>query len=42
VRNTDDSGAQEAAKHDGMVAGSLDLSYLGVYSVWMNFLGVLQ
>ncbi|KAI1003181.1 hypothetical protein K3495_g5028 [Podosphaera aphanis] len=32
-------GAEEAAKDDGMVAGSLDLSFLGVYYIWTNQLG---
>jgi hypothetical protein len=34
-------GADEAAKDDGMVSGPLDLSYMGVYTIWMNFLGIL-
>jgi len=33
-------GAELAAKDDGMVALSLDLSYLGVYTIWMNLLGM--
>ncbi|KAG0651851.1 SEH-associated 4 [Hyphodiscus hymeniophilus] len=32
-------GAEEAAAADGMVSGSLDLSYMGVYTVWMDLLG---
>ena len=32
-------GAEEAANDDGMVSGPLDLSYMGVYTVWMNLLG---
>lgn len=31
--------AEDSAKDDGMVSGSLDLSYMGVYTVWMNILG---
>ncbi|TVY50375.1 SEH-associated protein 4 [Lachnellula cervina] len=31
--------AANSAKDDGMVSGSLDLSYTGVYTVWMNLLG---
>ncbi|TVY92230.1 SEH-associated protein [Lachnellula willkommii] len=31
--------AENSAKDDGMVSGSLDLSYMGVYTVWMNLLG---
>ena len=34
-------GAEEAARSDGMIAGPLDLSYLGVYTIWMNLLGML-
>ncbi|CAD6500815.1 BgTH12-06521 [Blumeria graminis f. sp. triticale] len=33
------SGAEEAAASNGMVSGSLDLSYLGVYYIWTNQLG---
>ena len=33
-------GAEEVAKNDGMVAMPLDLSYMGVYTVWMNLLGI--
>ncbi|KAI9811274.1 MAG: hypothetical protein M1832_000921 [Thelocarpon impressellum] len=32
-------GAEEAAKHDGMVSGRLDLSFLGVHAVWTGELG---
>jgi hypothetical protein len=31
--------AEDAAKDDGMVSGPLDLSYMGVYTVWTNSLG---
>lgn len=34
------TGAQEAAANDGMVSGTLDLSYMGVYTIWMNSLGL--
>ncbi|KHJ35901.1 putative wd repeat domain-containing protein [Erysiphe necator] len=33
------SGAEEAAKNDGMVTGPLDLSYMGAYCIWTNQLG---
>jgi len=33
------SGAEEAAQDDRMVSRPLDLSYMGVYTVWMNLLG---
>ncbi|KAL3425979.1 WD repeat domain-containing protein [Phlyctema vagabunda] len=33
------AGAEEAAKDDGMVSMSLDLSYMGVHTIWMNNLG---
>ena len=33
------TGAEEAASDGGMVSGPLDLSYMGVYTVWMNLLG---
>ncbi|KAL2074388.1 hypothetical protein VTL71DRAFT_8166 [Oculimacula yallundae] len=32
-------GAEEATRDDGMVSMPLDLSYLGVYTIWMNLLG---
>jgi hypothetical protein len=32
-------GAEHAAVDDGMVSGPLDLSYMGVYTIWMNLLG---
>jgi hypothetical protein len=32
-------GAQEAAKDGGMMSDTLDLSYLGVHSVWTRNLG---
>jgi hypothetical protein len=28
------------AKDNGMVSGSLDLSYMGVYPIWNNDLGI--
>jgi len=34
-------GAEEAASDDGMISGILDLSYMGVYTVWMNDLGTI-
>jgi hypothetical protein len=33
------TGAEEAAQDDGMVSQPLDLSYMGVYTIWMNLLG---
>jgi SEA/GATOR complex protein SEA4/MIOS len=33
------SGAEEAAEDDGMASRPLDLSYMGVYTIWMNLLG---
>lgn len=33
------SGAEEAAQDDRMVSRPLDLSYMGVYTIWMNLLG---
>lgn len=33
-------GAEELAKHDGMVSAPVDLSYLGVYTIWTNDLGM--
>jgi WD repeat-containing protein mio len=33
-------GAEECAQNDGMVSGRLDLSYLGVISVWKRDLGM--
>jgi WD repeat-containing protein mio len=36
---TQSLGAEDAAKDNRMVSGSLDLSYIGVYTVWMNLLG---
>lgn len=33
-------GAEIAANDDGMVSGPLDLSYMGVYTIWMNLLGM--
>ena len=33
------TGAENIAKDDGMVSGSLDLSYMGVCSIWKNDLG---
>ena len=33
------SAAEKVASDDGMVSGILDLSYMGVYTVWMNLLG---
>jgi hypothetical protein len=35
----DHSGAEEAAQDDRMVSRPLDLSYMGVYTIWMNLLG---
>jgi hypothetical protein len=32
-------GAEEAAQDDGMVSRPLDLSYMGVHTIWMNLLG---
>ena len=32
-------GAHEAAQDDRMVSRPLDLSYMGVYTIWMNLLG---
>ena len=32
-------GAEEAAQDDRMVSRPLDLSYMGVYTIWMNLLG---
>jgi hypothetical protein len=32
-------GAEQAASDDGMVSGTLDLSYMGVHAIWMNLLG---
>ncbi len=32
-------GAEEAALGNRMVSGPLDLSYMGVYTIWMNLLG---
>jgi hypothetical protein len=32
-------GAEEAAQDDRMVSRPLDLSYMGVYTLWMNLLG---
>lgn len=34
-------GAELAAKDDGMVSSTLDLAYMGVYTVWMNELGMI-
>ncbi|RKF55487.1 putative WD repeat-containing protein C12G12.01c [Erysiphe neolycopersici] len=36
------SGAEEAAKDDGMMVGPLDLSYMGPYYIWTNQLGLKQ
>lgn len=33
------TGAEKAAQDDGMVSKPLDLSYMGVYTIWMNLLG---
>ncbi|KAH9222678.1 hypothetical protein DL95DRAFT_325636 [Leptodontidium sp. 2 PMI_412] len=33
------AGAEVAAQDDGMVSAPLDLSYMGVYTIWMNLLG---
>lgn len=33
------AGAEELAKHDGMVSAPIDLSYMGVYTIWTNDLG---
>lgn len=33
-------GAEELAKHDGMVSAPIDLSYMGVYTIWTNDLGM--
>ncbi|CZS93530.1 uncharacterized protein RCO7_10584 [Rhynchosporium graminicola] len=33
------AGAEEATQDDGMVSMPLDLSYMGVYTIWMNLLG---
>ncbi|KAG4424940.1 hypothetical protein IFR04_001911 [Cadophora malorum] len=33
------AGAEEAARDDSMVSMPLDLSYMGVYTIWMNLLG---
>ncbi len=35
----DSLGAEEAAQDDRMVSRPLDLSYMGVYTIWMNLLG---
>ncbi len=35
----DHSGAEEATQDDRMVSRPLDLSYMGVYTIWMNLLG---
>ena len=35
-------GAEEAVSDDGMVSGPLDLSYMGVYTIWMNLLGAAR
>ncbi|KAF4124210.1 hypothetical protein GMORB2_5926 [Geosmithia morbida] len=31
--------AHHAAENDGMIMSNIDLSYLGIYSIWMNDLG---
>lgn len=33
------TGAEEATQDGGMISGPLDLSYMGVYTIWMNSLG---
>ncbi|TAQ91242.1 hypothetical protein B7494_g458 [Chlorociboria aeruginascens] len=33
------ASAEQDAKDDGMVSMNVDLSYMGVHSIWMNFLG---
>lgn len=33
------SGAEEAAKDEGMIAFPLDFSYMGIHTVWMKLLG---
>jgi hypothetical protein len=33
-------GAEQAAADDGMISGPLDLSYMGVYTIWNNLLGL--
>lgn len=33
------AGAEVAAQDDGMISAPLDLSYMGVYTIWMNLLG---
>ena len=38
--NTSCIGAQEAAEEGGMVSGVLDLSYMGVHTIWANLLGM--
>lgn len=35
-------GAEEAASDDEMVSGPFDLSYMGVYTIWMNLLGTAR
>ena len=42
TRNTNSSliGAHEAAEEDGMMSGVLDLSYMGVHTIWANSLGM--
>jgi hypothetical protein len=35
-------GAAHMAKDNGMTSGSLDLSYMGVYTIWKNDLGMFS
>lgn len=35
-------GAQAAAANGGMISGPLDLSWMGVYTIWINSLGSLR
>lgn len=32
--------AEHAADDGGMILSNLDLSYLGIYSIWTNYLGM--
>jgi hypothetical protein len=32
--------AEHAADDAGMILSNLDLSYLGIYSIWTNYLGM--
>jgi hypothetical protein len=35
-------GAAHIAEDNGMVSGPLDLSYMGVYTIWNNDLGMFS